>query len=219
MEVTDRVHAFIWDHPTANNANTYLITGPQTVLIDPGHEQLFGHVRDGLERLHLSPRDIDLVLITHGHPDHMEAVRIFLDTTTSVALHHDELGFLRTMGAHYGEAHRIARWEPEILLAEGDLQIGDLGLRVLHTPGHSPGSVCLYWPEQKILFSGDLVFAQGVGRTDLPGGDGETLKQSIRRIAALDVEILLPGHGGFLTGVPRIRENFKEIETFWFGYV
>jgi glyoxylase-like metal-dependent hydrolase (beta-lactamase superfamily II) len=70
-------------------------------------------------------------------------------------------------------------------------------LSIFHTPGHSPGSATLYWPAQKALFTGDLIFKEGFGRTDLPGGDSATLKESIKRMAELDVELLLSGHGAY----------------------
>jgi len=99
------------------------------------------------------------------------------------------------------------------------LKIGNLNFEVIHTPGHSPGSVCLYWPDRKTLFTGDVVFNQGVGRTDLPGGDGEKLKESIRKISRLDVDYLLTGHGDIVAGEEAVKQNFKAIEDFWFGYI
>ncbi len=219
MKLPDNLHAFIWTNPTANNGNTYLITGQKNVLIDPGHEHLFGHVRDGLARLSLSPGDIDLVIVTHGHPDHMEGVRLFQDGETATAVHQTEMAFVREMIAQYGNALGVSQFEPTLLLQEGDLQVGDLTFEVIHTPGHSPGSVCLYWPREKALFTGDVVFSQGIGRTDLPGGNGKTLRSSIERIAQLDVDYLLTGHGDPVVGRDRVIANFKQIENYWFAYL
>jgi glyoxylase-like metal-dependent hydrolase (beta-lactamase superfamily II) len=87
------------------------------------------------------------------------------------------------------------------------------------TPGHSPGSICLYWPAKKALFTGDVVFNQGIGRTDLPGGSGEQLKNSIQRISRLDVEYILTGHGNIVAGKEAVQENFKKIEAVWFNYL
>ena len=82
---------------------------------------------------------------------------------------------------------------PDTILHDGD-RIGSL--RVIHTPGHTPGGICLYDPEAKLLFSGDTVFTGGsFGRYDFPGGDRKALGASIERLAALDVEGLYPGHG------------------------
>jgi len=97
--------------------------------------------------------------------------------------------------------------------------VKDLSLDVIHTPGHSPGSICLRWKEEKALFTGDVIFRDGLGRTDLPGGNGEELKQSIRRISRLEVEWLLPGHGDFIAGSKEVQRNFSRVEEFWFAYI
>ena len=97
--------------------------------------------------------------------------------------------------------------------------MGDLSFKVIHTPGHSPGSICLYWTEQKALFTGDVIFHQGVGRTDLPGGSGQELKDSITRISRLEVDYLLPGHGDLISGREPVKRNFETIERMWFGYL
>lgn len=97
--------------------------------------------------------------------------------------------------------------------------MGDETFQVISTPGHSPGSLCLYWPKQKALFSGDVVFSGGIGRTDFPGGNGKLLKESIQRLAQLDVEYLLPGHGEALRGRKAVETNFQMIEHQWFGYL
>jgi len=92
------------------------------------------------------------------------------------------------------------------------LPLGSLEIEILHTPGHSPGAICVYWPERKVLVTGDLLFYRGVGRTDFPGGDGRQLIQSIEKVRRLDVEILLPGHGDMILGKNQIQENFTFIE-------
>jgi glyoxylase-like metal-dependent hydrolase (beta-lactamase superfamily II) len=92
-------------------------------------------------------------------------------------------------------------------------------IQVISTPGHSPGSLCLYWPERKVLFSGDVAFDQGIGRSDLPGGNSKLLKESLRRIAQLDIEYLLPGHGNVIAGREAVQANFRMIESCWFNYL
>ena len=105
------------------------------------------------------------------------------------------------------------------LLQEGDLRVGNVNFQVTHTPGHSPGSMCLYWTETKALLTGDVVFNQGIGRTDLPGGDGEKLKESINMISRLDVDYLFTGHGDIVAGPERVQSNFEEIKRVWFAYI
>ena len=219
MKIFDDLHAFLWLNPTENNCNTFFIDGKNKILIDPGHEHLFSHVSEDLAMLSLSPEEIDIVIITHGHPDHMEGVKIFAGTSTMIAIHAAEMDFIRHMAPHYGEVLGISDFEPDILLKEGHLGIGDLSLEVIQTPGHSPGSICLYWHDKKVLFSGDVVFNQGIGRTDLPGGSGEELKESIKRISRLDAEYLFPGHGDIITGRAEIKANFEDLERNWFPYL
>ena len=174
---------------------------------------------ENLSRLSLELQDMNLVILTHGHPDHMEGIRLFLDIPTLVTIHQKEVNFIQEMAPHYGDSTGMPASRFDFLLDEGDLQIGNLSFDVVATPGHSPGSICLYWPDRKVLFTGDTVFYQGIGRTDLPGGDGEQLKDSIKKISRLDVEYLLPGHGTILSGNDRIKANFKDIERMWFGYI
>ena len=219
MKILDNLHAFLWLSPSENNCNAYLINTDKKILVDPGHYHLFSHVRDGLSGLSLSPQDIDLVIVTHGHPDHMEALKVFANTSALIAVSSIEMDFIKTVAPHYGEALGIADFEPDFLLQEGNLNVGEIEFQVIHTPGHSPGSICLFWPEKKVFFTGDVVFNQGIGRTDLPGGDGQELKESIKRISLLDAEYLLSGHGDILSGRESIKNNFEGIEKMWFPYL
>ena len=91
-------------------------------------------------------------------------------------------------------------------------------IRVLHTPGHSPGSLCFYFPGEKALLTGDTVFDSSIGRSDLPGGDFAALGRSIASLSQLDeVELLLPGHMGPVSGAESIRRNFDLVQTMFFG--
>ena len=221
MKIFDQLHAFIWESITANNCNTYFIDGPTRVLIDPGHLNLFSYVKTGLANIGVGVEDIGIVICTHAHPDHIEAVRLFKKTSALLAIHETEWQFIQSMKKQIMAAFGFDpdSMTPEFFLKEGDISINGLQLHVLHTPGHSPGSVSLYWPEQKALFTGDLVFKEGIGRTDLPGGDGELLKKSIKRLAGLEIEWVLPGHGEIISGSEAVKANFSEIENYWFKYI
>jgi hydroxyacylglutathione hydrolase len=217
MKLEDGLYAFIWRNPQANNCNTYLIEGSKTILIDPGHVHLFNEVRSELLELNLTPEKIDLVIITHAHPDHMESITLFKRPTLfSMGLAEFEFAepWLTRLGHGPGDG-----FEPDFLLQDGNFMVGDLNFQVLTTPGHSPGSICFYWPKLKALFTGDLVFNQGIGRTDLPGGNGTLLKESIKKIATLDIEYLLSGHGEIVKGKKAIEANFRMIEMMWFDYL
>ena len=221
MQISDNLLAFIWDSMTNNNCNTYLIDCPVRVLIDPGHVQLFDHVKDGLKALGLALEDIELVLCTHAHPDHIEAVQLFKDSPAQIAIHEAAWQLIKNMEQYINAAMGIDLDDiaPDFLLREGDLSIKGLDLQILHTPGHSPGSASIYWPLEKALFSGDVIFNEALGRTDLPGGDGALLKKSIQRLAELDVALLLSGHGEIVSGASAVKENFDQVIEHWFNYI
>jgi len=217
MQITERLHAFIWNQMASNNCNTYLIDGSEKILIDPGHVMHFAHVRNGLAELGLGLNDIGLVVLTHAHPDHLEAVRLFRGGLAKLAMHELAWQLIESFGPMIDPNMDISSYRPEIFLGEGEMTAGDTSLEVIHTPGHSPGSISLYWLQQKALFTGDLIFKDGLGRTDIPGGDGAQLKQSIRRVAEMDIEILLPGHGDLIVGKDAVQKNFRQVEDFWFA--
>ncbi|MFH1034059.1 MAG: MBL fold metallo-hydrolase [Pseudomonadota bacterium] len=220
MKLADDLYVYPWTQTTANNCNTYLAGGAVPVLIDPGHTRLFAHVQQGLgqDGIQQMPR---LVVLTHCHPDHLEAALPLQKAGLRLAMHSREVTFLeeegRQMAASMGL--NLPEMQVDILLEEGDLQVGEEVFQVLLTPGHCPGHLCLYWPRHKALFAGDLIFAQGVGRVDFPGGDGALLKQSIQRMAELDLEWLLPGHGPMLKGAENIKRNFELIAKTYFGSI
>jgi len=213
MEITNGLHAFIWQSNRENNCNAYCITDGKSVLIDPGHIHLIDHVEKGLREIGLSPDGIDYILITHGHPDHMESAVLSGDKTLW-GMNKEEYQFISEFAGPHMQIP-----EPDFFLGAGELIVGENRFEIIVTPGHSPGSICLYWPDRKALFTGDLVFLQGIGRTDLPGGDGRQLKESIKRIAALDVEYLLPGHGNPVIGKKSVQENFRIVEQQWFQFL
>ncbi len=219
LKVGENIFAFLWQDDRTNNANTYLIHGSKNILVDPGHFHLFGYVEEHLSRLSMTSEEIDLIVVTHAHPDHIEGIQAFSGSPPLIALYVTELDFLNRVSPRYGAVKGTTSFQPQLLLQEGELRVEEMLFQVVHSPGHSPGSLCLYYPEKKALFSGDVLFQQGLGRTDLPGGNGDDLKRSIRRLSELDVEHLLPGHGNILSGREVVRKNFNDVETMWFGYI
>ena len=213
MKIAEGLYAFLWRSAAENNCNTYLVRGEKSVLIDPGHRHLFSHVEQGLGKLGMTAGSVDLVIVTHAHPDHLEGVRMFPKPTLFTLGEEDHRFIKATAGSRYEVP------EPDFFLREGDLAVGDLSFQVISTPGHSPGSISLYCRELKALFTGDVVFSQGIGRTDLPGGKGRALRESIEKLRRLDVEYLLPGHGDMVQGREAVRKNFQLIEEYWYPYL
>jgi len=140
--------------------------------------------------------EIDFIVLTHCHFDHVAYVKEIRHLCgAGVCIHAlDAPGLAddnRSLSLHFGS--RSPGFVPERLLSDGD-HIGDL--RVIHTPGHTPGSICLLHSREKALISGDTVFTDGgFGRYDFAGGDRSALMHSIERLATLDIDGLYPGHG------------------------
>ena len=141
MKLFDSLHAFIWHSNTANNCNTYLIDGPTPVLIDPGHAAHFNHVQKGLGELNLSPEDMGMVIITHAHPDHIEAVPLFKEKSTLIAIHEAEWLLVKSMAPYLKSVLglNLDAFSPDIFLKEGSFSYNNMKFEVFHTPGHSPG--------------------------------------------------------------------------------
>ena len=139
------------------------------------------------------------ILLTHAHADHMSALDALRDATGAPAAVHagdaDALQDpLRNVSAYIFHRNQIFRSAQRVLQDGDTVQIGRESLRVMHTPGHTPGSVC-YFAEHAI-FTGDTLFDGSIGRTDLPGGDAAAMTQSLRKFAAVCGEYTLyPGHG------------------------
>jgi glyoxylase-like metal-dependent hydrolase (beta-lactamase superfamily II) len=183
------------------DSNIYLIIDKTIALIDAGTGMNFETVEQNLGKFNLKPNDIELLINTHCHYDHIGGDRDFVKAAgCEVCIHELEAKLLRegdrmiTLAAGFGE--KLEPMEVVRGLQEGGkIELGELTLEVLHTPGHTAGSICLYDPRQRLLFSGDTVFSDGVGRTDLPTGDTTALRNSIEGLLKLDVQNIYPGHG------------------------
>ncbi|MGC8792119.1 MAG: MBL fold metallo-hydrolase [Bryobacteraceae bacterium] len=207
------IHEILAVGPLACNCSIFgdEATG-QAIVVDPGDDP--EEIEAILERHRLR---VTAILLTHAHIDHIGAAHhLRARRGAPVCLHPDDLVIyeqLEMQAAWLGLAPpppvAIDRW-----LSEADqLHLGPATFHVLHTPGHTPGSVCLWIPEEKKLVAGDTLFRDSIGRTDLPGGDGRQLLRSIRdKLLVLpDDTFVIPGHGPATTlGRERERNFFLQ---------
>lgn len=176
--------------------NCYLIGCPETLegaVIDPG-----GDAPRILAEIQAASLTISYVLNTHAHFDHVSANADVVEATgAQLGLHPRDLPLLRARGgADLWQIPVKPSPEPDIELVEGQVvEVGQLRLQVLFTPGHTPGHVSFYEADEGVVFDGDVLFKQGIGRSDLPGGDYQALMRSIR-----DVLLVLPAETAVYSG-------------------
>jgi glyoxylase-like metal-dependent hydrolase (beta-lactamase superfamily II) len=179
--------------------NTYVVKCAETgkgAIIDPGFESDL--ILQAVEELAV---DVEWILLTHGHVDHVSAAGpVARKLDVGIAIHSEDAPHLASapeMARMFGlSAERPPQATKE--LDDGDIiEIGKLRIKAIHTPGHTPGGLSFHLSEQSMLFCGDTLFYRGIGRTDLPGGSFAALSTSIRtKIYALDGDTTVyPGHG------------------------
>ncbi|TCJ17377.1 MBL fold metallo-hydrolase [Rubrobacter taiwanensis] len=178
------------------------------VIIDPGDEAT--RIALAVEQTGL---EIEKILLTHAHIDHIGAVaELAQEYACPVLIHPEAEPMLRQapaqavmMGIRFGKAPEVDGY-----MQEGEpVEVGNLSLDPLYTPGHAPGHLSLYCADEGLVFAGDALFAGSIGRTDLPGGDHQTLLASIREklLALPDETRVYPGHGPSTTIGDERRSN------------
>ena len=179
--------------------NTYVLADEEgkVLLIDPAcfYEQERQLLYQTITRLHQPDQPLTIVA-THGHLDHLWGAKWATETWhTPVRMHEADIPMAQAMQQQYdlfGVGLKAERFEIE----EFRSQNSDFRFQIIHTPGHTQGSVCLYFPEERKLFSGDTLFRCGYGRTDLPGGNYGQLISSLEQLMTLPSETeVFPGHG------------------------
>lgn len=221
MKLTNDIYVYEWTNYFDNNCNSYYIGGGVNALIDPGLTRYLPDLLNQMSSDGIRKEDIHYIINTHSHPDHLQASELFDTETVKIALHRKELEFLKGVGGElYGLfGITVPQMQINFPLTEDSVTLGDQSFKIILAPGHSPGSIGLYWPAQKALFCGDVIFDQNVGRTDFPGGNGALLKKSIISFSQLDCELLFPGHMGIVTGREKIQDNFNIVIQNIFPYI
>ncbi len=219
MEVTSGIHRI-----DGVNGNSYLLVGKGITLIDTGMPNSSKKILSYIESLGRDPSEVKTIIITHSHIDHTGSLfDLKKRTGAKVAAHEAEADYMsgkkraKISSLKFKIMFKILSMlpsfktkpvQPDILLKEGDTIAG---LEVIHAPGHTPGSICLYDKARKALFVGDtLRFMNGrmLGPPEFATPDMETARKSIAKIAKMDFEIMLSGHGEPL--MPRASEAVKE---------
>jgi glyoxylase-like metal-dependent hydrolase (beta-lactamase superfamily II) len=182
------------------DSNIYVIQSEKTIILDCGtggnHEKILKNLRDII-----NPEDIGTIVLSHRHYDHTggaESLQKALDS--KILVHETATEALRngddvtTAAAAFGKS--FPKLEVTALNEGDEIDLGDAKLKVLHIPGHSICSIALLHEDSKTLFSGDTVYTDGgIGRWDLPTGNGMELFASLARLGNMDISNLYPGHG------------------------
>ena len=176
--------------------NCYILGDEDTqkgAVIDPG-----GSVEDILRTIREHELDIEYIILTHGHGDHIGGLpQLKQMTNAKVIAHIDEKELLndksKNLTANLGCG--IVEIDADEYVKDGqNIKLGNLNLEIIHTPGHTPGCMCI--KVDNVMFSGDTLFAGSIGRTDLYGGNYSEIQNSLNKLSKLDDDItVLPGHG------------------------
>ncbi len=205
MEVTKGIHQF------SGVSNSYIVSNNELLLVDTGmpgkSNEIIDYVKNDLKR---DPHDIKTIVITHHHFDHTGSLDKLKEITDAkVAIHSADADYISGEKTQHGSLfmvpivifmkilYRSRPVKADIILEDGD-QIGDY--RVIHTPGHTSGSICLYNPNNKVLFVGDnLMYSKNVIEGPRVLHEPQEFKKSIEKLTNLDVDIILTGHGPAIT--------------------
>ena len=204
------------------DCNTYVITGGAGIIIDPGDEVYLETLIDCMEEDGIKPGDIGIIANTHLHGDHCGANEAFKKLSgAKIAIHPRQKQYYQMM------THDLPRtlgmpptpFAEDVIMEDGFPGGRDAGWQMIYSPGHSPSCVCYYSLDLRALICGDVIFEHNTGRVDFIGGDAAALKDSIERLAKLDIDYLLPGHMDIISNPEGVKLNFDFIRRVIFEYL
>ena len=220
MKLTDNL--YFYPEKGMLDCNTYVIKDDVSVIIDPGSLQFLSQLVGDLFKDGIDPKDINIITNTHLHPDHCWANEGFKNISgAKIIIHplHKKFYDMTVTEASKFLGFQGLEFEADSYLDNNKLSTGHMDFELIHSPGHSPESICFYCRSEKILIPGDVIFAQNTGRVDLPGGNAEELKQSIEELSQLEIEYLLPGHMDIVTGAEEVKSNFEFVKKHVFPWL
>ncbi len=178
------------------NSNSVIVVDNKVAVIDPGLPDNY-YLLGVLKKLGVDPEEVEIVLDTEPHADHCGGNALF--PNAEVFAGEGAAEYISAADPKYTAAEflgvKLKKVKVNSLRDGQEVALGKTVFKVISTPGHAVGGVSFYEPNLKILVCGDVAFKEGVGRTDLPGGDIKVLRKSLEKLAGLDFDVLLPGHG------------------------
>ena len=219
MEIVPGVHQI----PNTRWSRVYLIEDQRLTLVDAGLPWGVKKIVDYIRSIGRREEEVDTVLMTHSHPDHSGGARPIRSLTGADILAHAKdtkseagngvaLSYMRLFGSTNLPVPFLQRAPVKQVIEDGDVLPIHGGVRVIHTPGHTPGSVCFFLQDESVLFSGDTLFGSGNGVSrsiPFPGYDRDDYRRSLVKLAELEFDVLCGGHGRALKG--GASDRFREL--------
>jgi hydroxyacylglutathione hydrolase len=201
------------------DCNHWVITGGPGVpgiIFDPGNVNCVKFLTAAMLKDCIDPKSIGTIVNTHMHIDHASGNEAFKALSgAKIGLHpvQKENYRLIVVDGTRQLGDQPVEFKEDFIIKDNRIEAAGQDIECIPSPGHSPDSVCYYLRKDKILICGDVIFEMNVGRTDFLGGSSPTLIKSIDALSKLDVEWLLPGHMGGVTGAENIKQNFAYIKA------